>query len=160
MPSMSSPRYTLPGRETKGGGNRVSRAEPTAFLAQHNHCSTLRGLRQSAAHAGCTAGGRATCPRAARTHSTSLFVCEQKATGQHLLVARKMSGSQLKLTFYKGVETETWMINFTTLLHAQSVVKPSYCWPRRVRTLTETMTKSSNILTQTLCSLHSRSQSS
>lgn len=47
-----------------------------------------------------------------RTHSTSLFVCEQKATGQHLLVARKMSGSQLKLTFYKGVETETWMINF------------------------------------------------
>lgn len=44
------------------------------------------------------------------------------------MVARKMSGLQLKLnlTFYKGVETETWMINFTTLLHAQSVVKPSY----------------------------------
>lgn len=41
---MSSPRHTLPGRETKGGGNRVSRAEPTAFLAQQNHYSTLRGL--------------------------------------------------------------------------------------------------------------------
>lgn len=51
-----------------------------------------------------------------------IFVCEQKATGQHLLVARKMSGLQLKLnlTFYKGVETETWMINFTILLHAVS----------------------------------------
>lgn len=38
-----------------------------------------------------------------------IFVCEQKATGQHLLVAKKMSGLQLKLnlTFYKGVKTET-----------------------------------------------------
>lgn len=46
-----------------------------------------------------------------------IFVCEQKATGQHLLLARKMSGFQLKLslTFYKGVDTETCMINFTTV---------------------------------------------
>lgn len=47
---------------------------------------------------------------------TAHLVCEQKATGQHLLLARKMSGFQLKLnlTLYKGVETETCMINFTT----------------------------------------------
>lgn len=40
------------------------------------------------------------------THSTS-FVSEQKATGQQLLVARKMSGlhSKLTLTFYKGMKT-------------------------------------------------------
>lgn len=43
-----------------------------------------------------------------KTHTAHLFfVSEQKATGQQLLVARKMSGlhSELTLTFYKGVKT-------------------------------------------------------
>lgn len=66
-----------------------------------------RGSRPSAAHAGRTAEEE-------RQAAHLFFASEQKATGQHLLVARTVSGLhtlRLNLTFYKGVETETSSIS-------------------------------------------------
>lgn len=74
-----------------------------------------------------------------KTHSTSFLCFWEKGYRSTVAGCQKSEWLtfKLNLTFYKGAETETWMINFTTLLQDQSVVKP-YCQHRRVRTWPET----------------------
>lgn len=88
-------RHPLPG----GGGDRRApgpaqrHSTPWPSQAQQNHCPTLRGLGPPTGHAGGTHLSRVKCTdESLHTHTLYIFsfVSQQKATGQQLLVARKM----------------------------------------------------------------------